>query len=86
MHDFLMWIGGIIATGLFGLIGWVFKMVFTAIKDVEQNQKSLSDRLYNHELISSQTFATKIDMQNGFDRIMNKLDKIDEKLDQKADK
>lgn len=104
MYDFLMWIGGIIATGLFGLIGWVLKMIFDAIGKIKHNhdvhvQVSNDDRrkierqIAEHKLHAAETFATKVDVQSGFDKIMLKLenistkfDRFDEKLDKKADK
>ena len=86
MDDFLssaIW--AIVSIGA-GLTGWVFKMVFASIKDVEVNQDILARGLADHKLHAAETFATKTDVQMGFDRIMNKLDKIDEKLDSKVDK
>lgn len=97
MYDFLMWAGGIIATGVFGLIGWVLKMVFSTLKEHKQYQGILSKEMHEkhnnlstslaaHKLHAAETFATKIEVKEGFDKIMNKLDKIDDKLDLKADK
>ena len=86
MHDFFMWAGNIIIFSLFSVIAWVLKMVFSAIKEVEDNQKLLTKGLAEHKLHAAETFATKIDVQSGFERIMNKLDKIDDKLDGKEDK
>jgi soluble cytochrome b562 len=83
----------IITEALFAIVsigaavtGWVFKMVFSSIKQVESNQMDLSKSLSRHQLHSAETFATKTDVQVGFDRLMTKLDKIDEKLDTKKDK
>lgn len=84
--DVLMWVGGIIVSGLFSLIGWVFKMVFSSIKDVEKSNSALADKLQRHKLHAAETFATKVDVDRGFDRVMDKLDSIDDKLDNKADK
>lgn len=86
VHDFLMWAGSIIATGVFGLIGWVFKMVFDLIRGLESNQAVLAKSISDHKIHAAETFATKTDVRDGFDRLMTKLDKIDDKLDTKADK
>lgn len=78
-------IGFVISIGG-GLTGWVFKMVFSSIKDIEINQNILSKSIGDHKLHAAETFATKQDVRDGFDRVMVKLDKIDEKLDTKQDK
>ncbi|MBI1425776.1 MAG: hypothetical protein GC149_20310 [Gammaproteobacteria bacterium] len=86
MQDLILWaIGTAISLGA-ALTGWVFKMVFSSIKDVENNHKLLVKSLSDHKLHAAETFATKQDVRDGFDRVMTKLDKIDEKLDGKADK
>lgn len=81
-----MWaLGTAISLGA-ALTGWIFKMVFSSIKEVETNNNELARRLSDHKLHVAETFATKQDVRDGFDRVMLKLDKIDEKLDGKADK
>jgi hypothetical protein len=93
MHDFLMWAGGIVISIGAAVTGWVFKMVFTAIKEQREEHDKLKDSLSNHKLHAAETFATKVDVQSGFDRIMLKLENIvsrfdlfDAKLDKKVDK
>jgi hypothetical protein len=86
MQDLILWaIGTIISLGA-ALTGWIFKMVFSAIKEVEINNSSLNSSLNDHKVYAAQTFATKKEVTDGFDRIMHKLDKIDDKLDSKVDK
>jgi hypothetical protein len=104
MIDFLMWAGGLIGSGIFALIGWIFGKVFkqieelqhkndlivkglseyklTSAKDVHGLQKSIDA----HKLHASERFATKLEVRDMSDRIMLKLDNIDNKLDGKADK
>lgn len=86
MLDLFVGIAGIVISLGAALTGWVFKMVFSAIKEVEENTSSLAKSLADHEIYAEKTFATKQDVRDGFDRVMTKLDKIDEKLDLKADK
>ena len=86
MNDFLMWAGGLIATGVFGIIGWVLKLVFQMMGEQRKDLNSLSKRLSDHKIHAAEKFATKSDVDKGFDRVMRKLENIDDKLDRKADK
>lgn len=81
-----MWAGGLIAAGVFGVIGWVLKLIFSIMGEHRQDHTDLSRRLSDHKIHAAETFATKTDVRDGFDRVMSKLDNIDEKLDRKADK
>lgn len=86
MHEMLMNAFQITIALVFPLIGWIFKMVFSTLKDVEKNHNDIQKHLADHKLHSAETFATKVDVDKGFDRVMAKLDSMDEKLDKKADK
>ena len=104
MHDFLMWAGGIIISLGAAITGWAFKMVFDAVKSQREDhynftlesrneQKRIEKSLAEHKLHAAETFATKVDVQAGFDKVMlklenisNKFDRFDEKIDKKADK
>lgn len=86
MHDFLMWAGGIIISLFVTAIGGVLKMFHARLKEVESEHKALSKSLSAHKTHAAETFATKVDVDKGFDRVMNKLDSIDDKLDRKVDK
>lgn len=77
----VMTVMGFIVTGLFGLIGWVFRMVFSDIKEVEEKNLKLDKSLNDHKLHAAEHFATKPDVDRGFDRILTKLDSIDKKTD-----
>lgn len=86
MNDFLMWAGGLVAAGVFGVIGWVLKLIFQMLGDHRKDHDVLSKRLSDHKIHAAENFATKQDVRDGFDRVMNKLDNMDDKLDRKADK
>lgn len=88
-----MWVGGTAISLGAAVTGWVFKMVFEAIKDQRIQHNNLKDSLSAHKLHAAETFATKVDVQSGFDKIMlklesiaNKFDIFDEKLNRKVDK
>lgn len=93
MWDAIMWGLGIVIPALLGLIGKTFKDIKDEIKMVyarleKQNEKvdTLETRFEAHRLYAAETFATKQDVNAGFDRVMNKLEKIDDKLNGKVDK
>lgn len=84
--QFAYFVGGIAATGIFGTIGWVFKMIFSKLHEHETAHKYTNASLAAHKLHAAETFATKTDVDRGFDRIMSKLETMDDKLDKKVDK
>lgn len=86
MDNFLMWAGSILFGAVSAMIGWIFKMIFKTLSDQSNDHEHLARSLSNHKLHAAETFATKKEVENGLDRIMKKLDKIDDKLDLKVDK
>ena len=88
-----MWIiGAIIGVGA-PITGWVFTMIFNKLEKHNdkfethvQSHIALDNKIDRHKLHAAETFATKVDVKDGFDRIMTKLDGIDNKLDRKVDK
>ncbi len=97
MENFLMWIGGIVISLGAALTGWVFKMVFDAIKDQREDHNVLVKSLSDHKLHAAENFATKTDVKELTDKVIEKLekmeeksdrfhDRIEEKIDRKADK
>lgn len=86
MIDILVWIAGFLMTSLFGLIAWVLKMIFGTVKKQRDDHDTLSKSLSDHKLHAAETFVHKNDLRDFVDRVMVKLDKIDDKLDKKADK
>lgn len=66
---------GLVITG----IGWFVKMLWGKVSSLE---KSVGD----HKLYAAETYVTQADFDRGIDKILCKLEKIDEKLDRKQDK
>ena len=84
--DFFMWAVGVILTVGIPSIGWVVNMIFNKLKELDHDQKLTVRRLSEHKLHAAETFATKHEVNAGFDRVMNKLESMDDKLDRKQDK
>ena len=75
MNDYVTTALEILIGVVFVLIGWIFKMVFTQLKETDKS-------LQAHKLHAAETFATKVDVDKGFDRVMTKLDVMDKKDDE----
>lgn len=93
MIDLLLWAAGIVATGLFSLIGWVITMIFAKFKDHEavhtdlrRNDNELDKKIDDHRLYAAETFTTKVDIRLMQDQLVSQLNRIEDKLDRKVDK
>lgn len=86
MENVLMWAAGIIISAGFGVTGWVLNMVLAKIEKNENHIGLLERSFHAHKVHAAETFATKSDVRDMTDRVMKKLDSIDDKLDRKADK
>ena len=81
-QDFLNW-----AFGIFNLIlGGFMKAIWDSYKDLKRTDNALAEKVNAIEVLVAGTYVKRDD----FDRIANaifaKLDKISDKLDNKADK
>ena len=72
--------------GFGGLIGFLLNVVWQAVKDLQKADKILSDRVGEIEVLVAGSYITKTDFTNVTDAIFRKLDRIEDKLDGKADK
>lgn len=75
---------------LFGLIsflaGWIINVLWAALKDLQQADKELSDKVEQIEVLVAGDYIRKSDFERFSDAVFKKLDRIDEKLDKKEDK
>lgn len=72
--------------GFGGLIGFLLNVVWQAVKDLQKADKVLAERVGEIEVLVAGSYITKIDFTNVTDAIFRKLDRIEDKLDGKADK
>ena len=72
--------------GFGGLIGFLLNVVWQAVKDLQKADKILADRVGEIEILVAGSYITKTDFTNVTDAIFRKLDRIEDKLDGKADK
>lgn len=91
--DFFMWAFGVVVAIVVPVVGGVLKMIFSKLQKHDERferkaekLEALDSRIEAHRLYAAETFATKNDVKDGFDRVLSKLDNLDHKLDRKADK
>lgn len=72
--------------GFGGLIGFLLNVVWQAVKDLQKADKVLADRVGEIEVLVAGSYITKTDFTSVTDAIFRKLDRIEDKLDGKADK
>ena len=68
------------------VLGWMLKVVWGAVQDLQAEDKEIIDRLGRVELFVAQRYVTKEDMDKQISLLMAKLDRIENKLDAKADR
>lgn len=72
--------------GFGGLIGFLLSVVWQAVKDLQKADKVLAERVGEIEVLVAGSYITKTDFTSVTDAIFRKLDRIEDKLDGKADK
>ena len=76
----------IIATVAGFLGGWWLKVMWDAVKDLQAADKILVEKVNTIEILIAGNYMSKQDFDKIAAAIFAKLDKIDDKLDRKADK
>lgn len=72
--------------GFGGLIGFLLNVVWQAVKDLQKADRVLAERVGEIEVLVAGSYITKTDFTQVTDAIFRKLDRIEDKLDGKADK
>ena len=73
-------------TLLGALSGWALKTVWDAVRDLQTADKVLVEKVATIEVLVAGSYITKDDFQKTIAAIFVKLDRIEDKLDHKADK
>ena len=66
--------------------GWVLKVIWDAVKDLQAADKVLVEKVNTIEILIAGNYMSKSDFDKIAAAIFAKLDKIEDKLDRKADK
>jgi hypothetical protein len=76
-----------IALGLAAFLGgWWMKVMWESLKDLQKTDKELAEKVGSIEVLVAGTYIKRDDFDKVADAIFRKLDKIEDKLDGKADK
>ena len=66
--------------------GWILKVVWDAVKDLQRADDQLIEKVNKIEVLVAGEYVKREDFRADMDRLFDKLDQIDKKLDSKADK
>lgn len=66
--------------------GWWMKVMWQALKDLQTADTKLAEKVSSIEVLVAGQYIKRDDFDKVADTIFKKLDRIDEKLDKKADK
>lgn len=76
-----------IIVGVCGALGgWSMKVMWDTLRDLQKADRQLADKLSNIEVIVAGDYVKRDELAKITDALFNKLDRIEEKLDRKADK
>lgn len=76
-----------IAIGIAAFLGgWWMKVMWETVKDLQTADAKLADKVASIEVLVAGQYIKRDDFDKVADTIFKKLDRIDEKLDKKADK
>ena len=82
MQEFYNWA----LTGLSGLLGFLLHAVWEATKDLQRADAELAKRVGEIEVLVAGNYVTRQEFDRVIDKLFNKLDSIELKLDRKVDK
>lgn len=72
--------------GFGALIGFLLNAVWQAVKDLQKADKTLADKVSSIEVLVAGDYIKRDSFEKTIERLFEKLDHIEEKLDKKADK
>lgn len=72
--------------GVGGLMGFILSAVWQSVKDLQVADVSLAEKVQSIELLVAGSYVKRDDLDRLTAALFSKLDKIESKLDRKADK
>lgn len=76
-----------IAFAIIGALGgWWMRVMWQSLKELEQQDSKLADKVGNIEVVVAGQYVKRDDMNRDIATIFAKLDRIEDKINKKADK
>lgn len=76
-----------VAIGVIGVLGgWVLSTVWGAVKDLQEADKELADKVAAIEVLVAGRYITREEFSNTFNQVFERLDRIRDLISQKADR
>lgn len=72
--------------GFGALIGFMLNAVWQAVKELQKADKELADKVSSIEVLVAGNYVKRDSFDAAVERIFQKLDHIEEKIDRKVDK
>lgn len=86
MQDIILTVGGWIIALAVAVGGWVFRMIFSTLKEHKEVHILIDKKIDEHRLHIAENYAPKDYIEKMENRLVDHLVRIEKKLDQKADK
>ena len=68
------------------LFGWFLRVAWDSLNQLQQKDSDLADKVSRIEVLVAGEYVKKDDFDRVIERLFDKLDHIEMKIDQKADK
>lgn len=75
-----------ILSGLGILGGWALRVLWDSVRDLQQADTELTKRVGEIETLVAGDYLKRTDYEHSLDRLYNKLDSIDSRMQGKADR
>ena len=75
------------ATGAVALLaGWFIRVIWDSLNELKKQDRDLADKVARIEVLVAGEYVKKEDFERTIERLFDKLDHIEMKIDRKADK
>tara|TARA_B100001059_G_scaffold175927_1_gene176340 strand:- start:730 stop:984 length:255 start_codon:yes stop_codon:yes gene_type:complete len=69
-----------------GVVGWILKTLWDSVRMLEKTDDMIIEKVNRVEVLVAGEYIRREEFENGVQRLFVKLDQIEAKIDQKADK